>query len=55
MNMTPAAIRQRIAELEAIKSAAASSDAHNADTAWAVAEGEIRELRAMLAQVEEAA
>ena len=48
--MTPALIRQRIAELEAIKSAPDVSD-----TAWAVAEGEIRELRARLAQVEEAA
>ena len=50
--MTPALILARIAELEAIKSAAEASDAHNADTAWAVAEGEILDLRARLAQVE---
>lgn len=52
--MTPASIRQRIAELEAIKSAAASSDAHNADTAWACAVGELDELRARLAELERA-
>lgn len=50
--MTPALIRRRIAELEAIKSAAAASEAHNADTAWAVAHGEILDLRARLAQLE---
>lgn len=44
--MTPAAIRQRIAELEAIKSAAAASDAHNADTVWADTLGKLNELRA---------
>ena len=45
--MTPASIRQRIAELEAIKSAPDVSD-----TAFAEAVGEILELRARLAQVE---
>lgn len=50
--MTPALILSRIEALEAIKAEAASSTAHNADTAWAVAEGEILELRARLAQVE---
>lgn len=53
--MTPALIRSRIAELEAIKSAAAASDAHNADTVWAVALGEILDLRARLAKMEEVA
>ena len=48
--MTPAAILARIAELEAIKSAPDVSD-----TAWAVAECEILDLRARLAQLEEAA
>lgn len=48
--MTPGLILARIAELEAIKSAPDVSD-----TAWAVAEGEIRDLRARLAQLEEAA
>lgn len=52
--MTPAAIRQRIAELEAIKSAAAASDAHNADTVWACAVGEIEDLRQQLKAQERA-
>lgn len=53
--MTPALILARLETLEAQQAAAAKSTAHNADTEWAVAEGEILELRAVLAKMEQAA
>lgn len=53
--MTLPAIRARIEALEAKLAEAAASEAHNADTVWAVALGELEDLRAMLATMEKAA
>lgn len=54
-SLTPASIRQRIAELEAIKSAPDVSDTDFAVAVGAIDDLHMEQLRAMLAEEEEAA